>query len=78
MKAASPATAMPARPQKQRHDRAGFDIEGQPFIALNGGAHYQLYRSASIAIRLWSKLSDGGQTMPCGWLTDGFGAYLAK
>ena len=32
-----------------------------------------LYRSSSIAIRLWSKLSDGGQMMQCVCLTDRFG-----
>ena len=49
-----------------------FEIEGQPFIALNGGPHYKLNPAISFLVdcktqeevdHLWSKLSDGGQTL---------------
>lgn len=61
---------------------AEFEIEGQPFIALNGGPHYKPTPAISFFVdcktqeevdHLWSKLSDGGQTIQCGWLTDKFG-----
>ena len=61
---------------------AHFEIEGQPFIALNGGPHYKLNPAVSFLVdcktqeevdHLWSKLSDGGQTLQCGWVTDKFG-----
>lgn len=59
-----------------------FEIEGQTFMALNGGPHYQFTPAVSLMIdcqdqkeidHLWDGLSDGGQTMDCGWVTDRFG-----
>jgi predicted 3-demethylubiquinone-9 3-methyltransferase (glyoxalase superfamily) len=61
---------------------ASFEIEGQPFVALNGGPMYQFTPAVSFAINcqtqqevdeLWEKLSDGGSMQQCGWLTDRFG-----
>jgi predicted 3-demethylubiquinone-9 3-methyltransferase (glyoxalase superfamily) len=61
---------------------ASFTLEGQDFIAFNGGPHFSFTPAISIFVdckdqkevdRLWSKLSAGGQEMPCGWLSDKFG-----
>jgi predicted 3-demethylubiquinone-9 3-methyltransferase (glyoxalase superfamily) len=60
-----------------------FEIEGQEFLALNGGPHFQFTPAISIIVNcedqkeidtLWAKLtSDGGKEIQCGWLTDKFG-----
>lgn len=60
-----------------------FVLNGQEFIALNGGAPPGENFSPTLAISflvncdtqkeidwLWEKLSEGGKTFPCGWLTD--------
>lgn len=61
---------------------ATFSIEGQAFIALNGGPMYRFSPAISFVVhcdsqaeidRLWAGLSEGGSTQPCGWLTDRFG-----
>lgn len=61
---------------------ASFVLDGQEFMALNGGPHYGFTPATSFFIRcetqdevdhFWSKLGDGGQPMPCGWVTDRFG-----
>lgn len=59
-----------------------FEIEGQEFLALNGGPQFPFTEAISIAVdcadqaevdRLWSRLSEGGSTGRCGWLKDRFG-----
>ena len=59
-----------------------FQIEGQEFVALNGGPHYKMTPGTSFVVNCstqdevdhyWSKLADAGQIMDCGWLTDRFG-----
>lgn len=60
-----------------------FELDGQQFIALNGGPHYQLTPAFSMYVdckdqaevdKLWSKLiADGGKADKCGWLRDRFG-----
>jgi len=60
-----------------------FELNGQPFMALNGGPQFKFNESVSFVIRCenqaeidyyWSKLSaDGGQESMCGWLKDPFG-----
>jgi predicted 3-demethylubiquinone-9 3-methyltransferase (glyoxalase superfamily) len=61
---------------------ASFQIEGQEFIALNGGPLFKFTPAISFFVdcetqrevdELWEKLSDGGETQQCGWLTDRFG-----
>jgi predicted 3-demethylubiquinone-9 3-methyltransferase (glyoxalase superfamily) len=61
---------------------ATFELQGQTFIALNGGSIYKFSPAVSFFVtcetqdevdHFWSKLSDGGQTLQCGWLTDKFG-----
>jgi predicted 3-demethylubiquinone-9 3-methyltransferase (glyoxalase superfamily) len=59
-----------------------FQLEGQEFIALNGGPAYQLTPAISLFVNcetqkevddLWTKLSAGGKEVQCGWLEDKFG-----
>jgi predicted 3-demethylubiquinone-9 3-methyltransferase (glyoxalase superfamily) len=59
-----------------------FEIEGQNFMALNGGPHFCLTEAFSLFVncegqgevdRLWETLSEGGEKGPCGWLKDKFG-----
>ena len=60
-----------------------FEIEGQKFVALNGGPQFQFNESVSFVVNcdtqeevdsFWEKLSaDGGQESQCGWLRDKFG-----
>ncbi|HTN90746.1 MAG TPA: VOC family protein [Sorangium sp.] len=60
-----------------------FEIEGQRFVAMNGGPHFKFNEAISLAVtcetqaevdELWTKLTaDGGAESQCGWLKDGFG-----
>lgn len=59
-----------------------FELDGQEFMALNGGPSFNFAQGMSLFVdcetqeevdRLWEKLSDGGEKGPCGWLTDKFG-----
>ena len=59
-----------------------FELEGQPFIALNGGPYFTFAQGISPFVNcktqdevdaLWEKLSEGGERQPCGWLKDRFG-----
>jgi predicted 3-demethylubiquinone-9 3-methyltransferase (glyoxalase superfamily) len=60
-----------------------FEIEGQQFIALNGGPQYKFSEAISLFVRcetqeevdrLWTQLTaDGGAASRCGWLKDKFG-----
>jgi predicted 3-demethylubiquinone-9 3-methyltransferase (glyoxalase superfamily) len=59
-----------------------FELEGQEFIALNGGPEFKFSPAVSFVVNcatqkeideLWEKLSEGGQQIECGWLTDKYG-----
>lgn len=59
-----------------------FQLEGQHFIALNGGPHFKFSPAISFFVdcktqeevdELWEKLSAGGQIQKCGWLQDKYG-----
>ena len=59
-----------------------FQLEGQRFMALNGGPQFKFTEAISLFVDctsqaevddLWAKLSAGGQPGPCGWLKDKFG-----
>jgi predicted 3-demethylubiquinone-9 3-methyltransferase (glyoxalase superfamily) len=59
-----------------------FELDGQEFIALNGGPHYKFTEAVSFSVdcrtqrevdRYWKKLSEGGPEGPCGWVKDKFG-----
>jgi predicted 3-demethylubiquinone-9 3-methyltransferase (glyoxalase superfamily) len=63
---------------------ATFELEGQPFLALNGGPNPDFKFTPAISFVVncdtqqeidmyWEKLSQGGRTNQCGWLTDKFG-----
>lgn len=59
-----------------------FELEGEDFMALNGGSEFKFTPAISMFIKCetqaeidhyWDKLMDGGESMACGWLTDRFG-----
>jgi predicted 3-demethylubiquinone-9 3-methyltransferase (glyoxalase superfamily) len=59
-----------------------FSLDGQEFLALNGGPQFKFTEAISFIVncqtqkeidRLWEKLSAGGQKVQCGWLKDKFG-----
>ena len=59
-----------------------FEIEGQEFVALNGGPLFKFSEAISFMLKcesqqeideMWSKLSEGGEEGPCGWLKDKYG-----
>jgi predicted 3-demethylubiquinone-9 3-methyltransferase (glyoxalase superfamily) len=59
-----------------------FDLEGQRFVGLNGGPHFKFTEAISFQIHCqsqqevdyyWSKLTQGGKEVQCGWLKDKFG-----
>ena len=59
-----------------------FELDGQPFTALNGGPQYRFTEAVSFFVscetqeevdHYWSSLSEGGEEGPCGWLKDRFG-----
>ena len=59
-----------------------FELDGQPFMALNGGPQYTFSEAVSFTVdcadqaevdRYWEALSEGGEQGPCGWLKDRYG-----
>jgi predicted 3-demethylubiquinone-9 3-methyltransferase (glyoxalase superfamily) len=61
---------------------ASMTLRGQEFVALNAGPDFQFTPAVSFMVlcatqaeidEYWAKLTDGGKTMACGWLTDKFG-----
>ena len=59
-----------------------FQLEGQKFVALNGGPHFKFNEAVSFVVNCetqaevdghWSKLTAGGQEVQCGWLKDKYG-----
>jgi predicted 3-demethylubiquinone-9 3-methyltransferase (glyoxalase superfamily) len=61
---------------------ATFQLEGQKFMALNGGPQYTFSPAISFYVdcetqaevdELWEKLTAGGSDVQCGWLRDKFG-----
>lgn len=59
-----------------------FELQGQEFIALNGGPSFTFAEGISLYVscetqpeidELYAKLSAGGSEQPCGWLKDRFG-----
>ena len=59
-----------------------FELDGQAFVALNGGPHFQFTEAISLVIncetqdeidRYWDALSAGGKIQQCGWLKDRYG-----
>jgi predicted 3-demethylubiquinone-9 3-methyltransferase (glyoxalase superfamily) len=59
-----------------------FVLDGQEFIALNGGPHFRFTEAISLFVtcedqaeidHFWNKLTAGGAPSQCGWLKDRFG-----
>ena len=59
-----------------------FQLEGQEFVALNGGPQFKFTEAISLLVtcdsqqeidELWSKLTAGGEESQCGWLKDRYG-----
>jgi len=59
-----------------------FELDGRPFIALNGGPLFRFNESISFVVHcetqaevdeFWEKLLEGGAESQCGWLKDKFG-----
>lgn len=61
-----------------------FELQGRPFVALNGGPHFTFNEAVSFVVNCetaeevdhyWDKLSEGGEKSQCGWLKDKFGVW---
>jgi len=59
-----------------------FLLDGQEFIALNGGPQFKFNEAISLVVNcetqeeideLWEKLTEGGTEVQCGWLKDKYG-----
>jgi len=59
-----------------------FELDGQEFVALNGGPFFKFTEAISFVVNcetqeevdhFWERLSAGGQEVQCGWLKDRFG-----
>ncbi len=59
-----------------------FELDGQQFIALNGGPQFQFTEAISFVINcesqeevdyMWARLTEGGEESMCGWLKDRYG-----
>ncbi len=59
-----------------------FELEGQKFVALNGGHRFKFTEAISFVVHcetqeevdnFWEKLSAGGEEVQCGWLKDKYG-----
>lgn len=59
-----------------------FELDGQPFTAINGGPQFGFTEATSLLIecadqaevdRYWERLGEGGEHGPCGWLKDRYG-----
>ena len=59
-----------------------FELEGQAFLALNGGPQFPFTEAVSLSVdcadqaevdALWDRLCEGGSPSECGWLKDKFG-----
>lgn len=59
-----------------------FELDGNQFVALNGGPDFRFNEAISFQVscetqdevdHFWTKLSDGGEEGPCGWLKDKYG-----
>jgi predicted 3-demethylubiquinone-9 3-methyltransferase (glyoxalase superfamily) len=72
----------PGGPMEGKILTAVFELEGQAFMAIDGGPHYTFSGAISLYVdcasqdevdRLWEKLTADGEVLMCGWCTDKFG-----
>ena len=61
-----------------------FELDGQEFIALNGGPQAKFTEAVSLLVNcetqeeideFWEKLTEGGEEVQCGWLRDKYGMF---
>lgn len=61
---------------------ASFVLDGQPFMAMDGGPHFSFAQGTSFFVHCqtqeqvdyyWARLAEGGEEQPCGWVKDRFG-----
>jgi predicted 3-demethylubiquinone-9 3-methyltransferase (glyoxalase superfamily) len=61
---------------------ASFTLDGQEFMAMDGGPHFKFEQGTSLFVTCdgqeevdyyWGKLGEGGKHLQCGWLKDKFG-----
>ncbi|MFV2118790.1 VOC family protein [Streptomyces sp. Act-28] len=59
-----------------------FELAGQRYVALNGGPQFTFNEAVSLSVAcedqeevdyFWSRLGEGGEEGPCGWLKDKYG-----
>ena len=59
-----------------------FELDGQPFTALNGGPRFKFTEAVSFVVNcadqrevdhFWARLLEGGAPQQCGWLKDRYG-----
>ena len=59
-----------------------FQLDGQEFVAINGGPHFKFTEAVSFVVncdtqeevdKFWEKLTEGGEEVQCGWLKDKYG-----
>ena len=60
-----------------------FELDGQPYVAMNGGSHFKFSEGISLSVSCDTQaeidaycdklIAGGGKQGPCGWLTDRFG-----
>ena len=59
-----------------------FELDGQPFVALNGGPEFTFNEAISFQVdcgsqaevdHFWGRLAAGGEEVTCGWLRDRYG-----
>lgn len=69
-------------PMKEKVLTAVFQLEGQQFMAIDGGPRFTFTEAISLFVNcetqeevdaLWDKLSAGGEIQMCGWLKDKYG-----
>ena len=63
---------------------AAFELDGQPYLALNGGPDFPFTEAISLVVNCadqdevdhyWAALVDGGEPGQCGWLKDRYGLF---
>ena len=74
---------VPVAPTKGGVMTVEFELDGKPFIALNGGPHFKFSEGISLSVECETQdeidsytrklTAGGGEQGPCGWIKDKFG-----